>query len=33
VLRETAPGVKVEEVLSKTEAELNVPDDVREMNI
>jgi len=33
VLRETAPGVTVEEVLSKTEAELIVPDDVKEMEI
>lgn len=33
VLRETAPGVTVEEVLAKTEAELIVPDDVRVMKI
>ncbi len=33
VLRETAPGVTVEEVLSKTEAELIVPDDVKVMDI
>jgi 3-oxoacid CoA-transferase B subunit len=33
VLRETAPGVTVEEVLSKTEAELIVPDDVGVMDI
>lgn len=33
VLRETAPGVTVEEVLAKTEAELIVPDDVQVMKI
>ena len=33
VLRETAPGVTVEEVLSKTDAELIVPDDVKMMDI
>ncbi|MEA1911615.1 MAG: hypothetical protein U9N32_08070 [Spirochaetota bacterium] len=33
VLRETAPGVTVEEVLSKTEAELIVPNNVKEMDI
>ena len=33
VLRETAPGVTIEEVLAKTEAELIVPDDVQVMKI
>ncbi len=33
VLRETAPGVTVEEVLAKTEAELIVPDDVQVMKV
>ena len=33
VLRKTAPGVTVEEVISKTEAELIVPDNVKVMEI
>ncbi|MFG0417645.1 succinyl-CoA--3-ketoacid-CoA transferase, partial [Pseudomonas sp. zjy_8] len=31
ILRETAPGVSVEEIIEKTAGKLIVPDDVKEM--
>jgi acetate CoA/acetoacetate CoA-transferase beta subunit len=31
ILRETAPGISVAEIVAATEAELVVPNDVREM--
>ena len=33
VLRETAPGVTVDEILEKTEADLIVPEDIKVMDI
>ncbi len=33
VLKEVAPGITVDEVLERTDAELIIPDDVKEMKI